>query len=288
MSRACLCRKVCPKGRIFDALWEKRGKKMTLFDFLSPLFVMEDGVVYLNEEKTKFGNMDALEKLVYEGTNILDMSLVDALQNTGFMSEYTLDDLPDSTARRPYYELVGKPITHEQAIQFMAENDYSNEVSGLSLACWSCYDCDSHYPNGYGIVHPDGMVGLNGILGKWPDPMDYLVEMFWFTLKYPFLEFVFRVSFWNESYPENEELSSFAYPPEEVDDSMLFGYVVEGGSIKLLSAKKINKRFHQWKKIYHTGEQEKLCDINYCVKYMEQNKLLALLREEIHVKGGML
>ena len=88
--------------------------------------------------------------------------------------------------------------------------------------------------------------------------------------------------------PENEELSSFAYPPEEVDDSMLFGYVVEGGSIKLLSAKKINKRFHQWKKIYHTGEQEKLCDINYCVKYMEQNKLLALLREEIHVKRGML
>ena len=259
---------------------------MTLFDFLSPMFFVEDGIVYLKTEDVCEKHINSLYVLAYEGTDIVEEKYVEALKNTEFTTDYSLEELPDSTARRPYYELVGKTITHEQAIQFMAENDWGKEESGLSLACWSCYDNESHNPNGYGIVHPDGMVGLNGILYKWPEPMDYLMEMFMFTVKYPFLEFVIRVSFWNEGYDysKDEELGSFAYPPEEVDDSMLFGYVVEHGSIRLLSAKKINKEFHRWKKTYHKGEQVKLCDVYYCAKYMEENNLLASLREEMRAQ----
>ena len=80
----------------------------------------------------------------------------------------------DSSARRPYLRLRGKRVTEEQAFDIIRRTDrlspWSEELScddqirsGNFSNNWTRQDL---YPAPFGWVHPNGIVGVDGIAGN--------------------------------------------------------------------------------------------------------------------------
>lgn len=115
----------------------------------------------------------------------------------------------DADARRPYYRLRGRRITPDEAFEVIRRTDAyftfrtgyeSGKLSPLHLQNW--WFNKNHYPARYGWVHPDGLVGADGITGStYPTTGELVEEMLMYQRAFPFLEFVLALTDWDEMPP---------------------------------------------------------------------------------------
>lgn len=110
----------------------------------------------------------------------------------------------DSNTRRPYFRLRGRPVTEEQAFEiirridrFFESNDLIQDfVDTCNFPNWLVNA--NHYPRGCGWVHPDGLIGMNGITGKYPNVTEFVDEWLSKLNAFPYLDLVIAVTDWDE------------------------------------------------------------------------------------------
>lgn len=113
----------------------------------------------------------------------------------------------DSSVRRPYYRMRGKPVTEEQAFELIRRTDnffrgideirHSDDfVCAINWDNWLIHK--NHYPQGYGWVHTDGTIGNNSKTQTYPELYEFIGEWFEKLRKFPYLDLVIAVTCWNE------------------------------------------------------------------------------------------
>jgi hypothetical protein len=96
----------------------------------------------------------------------------------------------------PYYRMRGKPVTEEQAKEIILRThfginiyqDRTNE-SHISTISFNNWWIDFAF-NLFGWCHPDGTIGINGMMMSQPNSVELLEEMYQFACEFPFLDFV--------------------------------------------------------------------------------------------------
>lgn len=93
---------------------------------------------------------------------------------------YDLKEWTSGCIRRPYYRLIGKPVTQEQALEIIARTDrFWTCVAGSELfekvrdqfvytySPMNAYWFYNLFPSQHGFVKPNGNVYSDGITAKW-------------------------------------------------------------------------------------------------------------------------
>jgi len=118
--------------------------------------------------------------------------------------EYCVHVAPDafnSSVRRPYYRMRGKPVTEEQAFEIIRKTDHYDYdtcrpihdriMKGRVENCHfkNLWFDKHHYPLQYGWAHPDGTIGINSITDRFPTFLEFLRELLAYQKAFPFLDF---------------------------------------------------------------------------------------------------
>ncbi|MCI7350315.1 MAG: hypothetical protein MSH60_06120 [Ruminococcus sp.] len=186
--------------------------------------------------------------------------------------EVTFDEKTEdySGTRRPYYQLRGKPVSAEQAVEFIrradsafADFEYPKSAQPFYLINM-CSDVFSNSSSN-GLVHPNGIVGMNGIMGKYPDFYELFEEFVSMAMEFPFLDFVAAVTYWNEMPSwEWEKLSDDNYEKPtyypDFTECLEIGVWVHDSKAEFLSPKNAAKKYKEYEKLYGEAYGKIYCD----------------------------
>ncbi|HIQ98700.1 MAG TPA: hypothetical protein IAB23_03365 [Candidatus Scybalocola faecavium] len=182
----------------------------------------------------------------------------------------------DSDVRRPYYRMRGKQVTREQAFEIIRRTDtfFSWELhlknkdylDSIHFNNWIILK--NHYPAGYGWIHTDGTVGLNGITQTYPNAWEFVVEWLINLTEFPYLDLMIAVTSWNEMAPEFwekmwEQDSSVDWDDVEYSYDKDFyshidiGIYVHENTIELLNPQNALRMYRKYEKLHEGQEREK-------------------------------
>lgn len=133
-----------------------------------------------------------------------------------------------TSARRPYYQLRGKPVTEEQAFEIIRRTDvifqmyeidnYPDSFKEEYIGSFHCSNSWFGRPSGW--VHPNGIIGINTHIGiKWPETSEFISEWDNYLNAFPFLNLIMAITWCDEYPPEYSELimsnqyEKFKYKP---------------------------------------------------------------------------
>ncbi|MCM1330152.1 MAG: hypothetical protein NC253_12010 [Ruminococcus sp.] len=196
------------------------------------------------------------------------------------------DDFPPDwypAVRKPYYQLRGKPVTPQQAVEIIAKTDYlfSNVLEinkDLDIGIFEMnYFCTDGFSRPFGWVHPGGEVGQNYLFGiKWPEIREMAEALTPLVHTFPFLEFIAGISWWNEMSPARYDLmyankSDKFYKDDDFTDNIEMGIWVHGGIIEFVNAKKAVKLYRKYDELYN-GKDYRIFYPDY-YKEIEKNSI---------------
>lgn len=120
---------------------------------------------------------------------------------------------PDWTplGRRPYYQMRGKRITEEQAFEVISRTDclFSQELELENCIYSINFDNNwfaSNRGGRRGWVHPNGIVGTNDIMSKYPTVSEFAEELAIYLYEFPFLDLMIGITWWDELSTERSDL----------------------------------------------------------------------------------
>lgn len=227
------------------------------------------------KEYHKFGKIDIVLPV-----NLADMSTIRRV----------------SDARRPYYRLRGKDITPEQAFDIISKTDsnfemdysesqlkgylgclnFTNDMLGVGSNAWS-----------FGWVRPNGRIGLNFHMTKYPTIEEIVAELYTLLSTFPYLDFVIAITNWWEIPPDCEWDSAAceyvpSFPKEKWDEetlkSTVVGIQVKDAKITLYNKYDFKPIYEEYNKLYgekffrelewsyNNDRKIKLCDEDYIAK----------------------
>ena len=188
--------------------------------YYESIWVQEEGINDRFEKEVPADEKELLEKglISYEA-----LSYKHFLINYEMIEQYRLHNnigrCFGTLKRKPYFRIVGKPITPEQAAEFIKKTDeiipelfekwkynekyyksydVRNEYKHLPLKCIKT----SVYASNISIIRPDGIIDSEGISNcKYPLYHHFLDDMKSIAEAFPFLDFVIVVTCWNEQSP---------------------------------------------------------------------------------------
>lgn len=212
------------------------------------------------------------------------------------LTEYEDDALRDwySAARRPYYRLIGKPVTEAQALEIIArtdrfwtsvvylENDeLYRKVEDKFIHIFTPMNAYWFYnllPSQHGFVKPNGNVYGDGITDKYPEADELAAELLYLAQVFPFLDFVMAVTIWDEiphSIWEDENLSLPHEPWEMPTLWKNFHSVIDiafhvcNGRVKVLSKETGQKLYREYEDNYLDKS-----DLTFYHGYAHKNRIL--------------
>jgi len=192
----------------------------------------------------------------------------------------------DSTARRPYYRMRGKPVTEEQAFEIIRRTDNYfrtldeeeplDYVGSMNFDNWLIDK--HHYPFGYGWIHVDGTVGGNAITQKYPNEDEFLEEWSEKLRAFPYLDLVIAVTMWNElpndlwCVDEGEEgwrdFESAEYE-EDFLDAIEVGVYVHDGTIEIMNPERARAQYEEYAALYESENRDK-----YRADYYDEHRIV--------------
>ena len=170
----------------------------------------------------------------------------------------------------------GKPITEEQAFEFIRRSDYFFDPYYWNV---DRMDSDFCYPYSFGIklipnqnanwnfhswIHIDGSVGGSGITNKYPDIKEYAEEVLTKLEKFPYLDFVIVITKWNEA-PEDcwfkswkDKKRDFESPEydEEFFDVIELGIHVHDKTIQFLTKEETISLYKEYDALYDDEKKQ--------------------------------
>lgn len=188
--------------------------------YYESIWVQEEGINDRFEKEVPADEKGLLEKglISYEA-----LSYKHFLINYEMIEQYRLHNnigrCFGTLKRKPYFRVVGKPITPEQAAEFIKKTD---EIIAELLYKWKynekyhdLYDVRqedkylqlnsikiSMYASNISIVRPDGIIDSEGISKiKYPRYNVFVDDMRKVAENFPFLDFVIAVTCWDECSP---------------------------------------------------------------------------------------
>lgn len=118
------------------------------------------------------------------------------------------DDIKyDTSIRRPYYRMRGKPVTEEQAFDIICRTDnffkpiVPTYVFSRFFRSWDFHNSlieNYNKPYCYGWVHTDGTIGCNASAYGCIEVNAFLTEWLEKLVAFPYLDLVIAVTKWNE------------------------------------------------------------------------------------------
>lgn len=182
-------------------------------------------------------------------------------------------DTYDTNVRRPYYRLRGKPVTEEQAFEVIRRTDRifsrsiklpadSDYIDGYHLHNW--WFNRNHFPSDMGWIHRDGTLGGNGITDKYPNFKQLMFEVFGLINEFPYLDFVWVITEWNECPDEirehlwdKDEAMERKHKFEEYDgfyEAIEIGLWVHDNTIDVLEPKRAAEKFKEYEEKYGVAD----------------------------------
>lgn len=182
--------------------------------------------------------------------------------------------------RRPYFRMRGRPVTEEQAFDIIRRTDtffrfdlwqYKPEdlVSDrfvLDNIWYSPQFC----PHPRSWVRPNGLVGMNGITGKYPTEEEFLESVLPLKEAFPYLDLMIAVTDWNEA-PEHiwdmlfDTDESKVFSPEDYPDfpeHIVYGIWLHDDKVELMAPARARETYLEYDRLYG-GENEAIFTMNY-------------------------
>lgn len=178
------------------------------------------------------------------------------------------DDYWCGLARRPYYQLRGKPVTPEQAMEIFIrtesvwswEFDYEKTLPGYvssNLCRNSCYNIPLDWRTCW--VHPDGTIGQNNMFGfKWAEVNEIMRDFVPLVSAFPYLDFFVGVSYYDEHLPEKED---WHLPEWEEYQEKGFSCLIEYGiwihdkTIEIVDKDTARKLYREYERLYEVSNK---------------------------------
>lgn len=216
--------------------------------------------------------LDYMTKLYPDDADDFSLGFRQVAEKIKLIIDEGMEDYEANT-RRPYFRLRGKRVTEEQAFEIIRRTD--------RLSPWSDEpSCNDHfttghfgnnwtrnnlYPSPFGWVHPNGIVGVDGITGKYPDLEEFIDNCFVLIVEFPYLDFVVAVTKWDELPPYEWErkrntdidewkMTKYVEYPDFLDN-LEVGLWVHDGTIEVLSPERAAAVYAEYDKKYSEKDQ---------------------------------
>lgn len=210
---------------------------------------------------------------VYETVEVRD-SIVGLSFDEGTLKYFT-------NTRRPYYQMRGKPITKEQAMEVISRTDNyfrwnseympENFVYSTNFDSW-WFDMN-HIPSNYGWVHPNGNIGSNAITQKYPTLAEYVDEWCYYIKEFPFLDLIIAITDDNEYIPDDAKF----------EDCITLGIWVHNNKVEFLNPKNALKQYKAYARKYENNPRSYIPE--HCLEYQNidiiayKNKCLEMIKQ---------
>lgn len=186
----------------------------------------------------------------------------------------------DTLAKYPYYRLRGPQVTEEQAFEIIRRSDMAftdmsdirtNKAIVSEDIVYGVYDLWINWfmseRKVQGWCRPDGVIGANGTLYKYPELDEILDQLYILIKEFPFLDFVWAITDWDEiplecklddstfnAFVPNEEYSNFS-------DHIDIAFYVHDKKVEVLEGEKAKQKYNEYNKLY--GGDEKIFTGSY-------------------------
>lgn len=165
------------------------------------------------------------------------------------------DDHWCGMARRPYFQLRGRPVTPEQAMEILIRTESLwdwNFDSEKTLPCFvpSALCRNSYYTIAFdwrtGWVHPDGTIGQNNMFGfKYAEIHEIIRDLVPIVSAFPYLDYFIGVSYMDEHLPEREDCQKNKFAA-----SIQYGIWVHDKTIEIVNGSAARKLYTKYEKLY--------------------------------------
>lgn len=191
----------------------------------------------------------------------------------------------DFEVRRPYFRMRGKPVTEEQAFELIRRTDsffrhdmdqykIKNLVGG-SFMLSNVWVSPHFYPHS-GWIRPNGIVGQNGVTGKYPEEEEFLYSVLELKEAFPYLDFMVAITDWNEcpkyvwDIEDRDEfycaLSREKYP--DFPDSIVYGVWLHDDKVELTAPTRAREKYLEYNSLYGAKDEA-----IFTMDYYEENKI---------------
>lgn len=188
------------------------------------------------------------------------------------------------SGRRPYYQMRGKRISEQQAFEIICRTDrmfshyalnFENSICSLNFHNdWFLGD----YFSRYGWVHPNGIIGTNGITLKYPTVDEFAHEWAVYLHSFPFLDLIIGITWWDEVSPRkwkmlrercknrmfdvSNEMKYLEY--NDFCNNIEAGIWVHDGRIEIIDREQTIEVYKKYEKLYEEKDHR-----IYCHEYYE-------------------
>jgi len=195
-----------------------------------------------------------------------------------FLNQYKIfidETAEDLDVRRPYYRVIGKSVTKEQAFDMLVRTkklydfNFSSRLTAEELeGGWTLH------PSGQCWLNPDGTIGGNANTGtKYPTMEEYIQEWLINILHYPYLNLVIALTDFNELlYDENymliyengEEDDEFGYKDPQKAEELFYnniklGIYVHDKTVEILNAQNTERVYREYVLRYQKEDPALYC-----------------------------
>lgn len=192
----------------------------------------------------------------------------------------------DFDARKPYFRMRGRPVTEEQALDIIRRTDFfftlgynpmnKNKYHMKDLVHGGLLD-NNLYDSGIcswpqGWVHPDGVIGANGVTWKYPEEDELVGSLLPLMLAFPYLDLMIGITDWNEAPPyawdaflnrlnrDDDPFGREDYP--DFEENIVYGLWLHDGALEVMAPARAREKYAEYRRLYG-GPNEDIFKCDY-------------------------
>lgn len=204
-------------------------------------------------------------------------------QEVKIIQDPDIVDMDCFDARRPYYRIRGPRVTEEQAFEIIRRTDrefsmsFEQERTFRPLGYIGSGNIDNlwftenHVPSPRGWCHPSGIIGYNGITGKYPELEELIYEFKRYVQAFPFLDMIIAITDWNEMPPyawdvlcddEHSTKDAFYMDYPDFIENIQIGFWLHNGQLEILNPTRAQQVYKEYEEKY-SEPNKNIYVINY-------------------------
>lgn len=156
--------------------------------------------------------------------------------------------------RKPYYRIRGRRVTEEQAAEIICATETFRCQREAELLLGSMES----------IAAYDGTVGMNDHVAiKWIEINELLLDILQLKLRFPYLDYVMALSYWDEKAPEldwfeseYDKESDRVCEYENFEKNIQIGVWVHDNIIEIMNQENTKNKYEEYRKLYEADDKK--------------------------------